>query len=253
MSLLTSELTYPTTKKIAMPMLVRTPEDIFRAEKKDIHAIHNLEGTPSNESGMMLIAKWLKENLPETKTELLAPSENSGFVVGGINGTLRVDFTSTGLQMFCDRWEKNEASVDPRFQCYLHPYLKWFEAHGQFVPTMVKPTELGFSVWWHTPVGFIYHKITLQEAEAKGLRAHPANPQDLWMHMAELLPEVAALKTGDLTYGSIGRDIERGTWYALYTPPFVWSHRPKFKPPTPTQIRDWFCLPVKSRVMKDSY
>lgn len=236
-----------------MPMLVRTPEDIFRAEKKDIYAIHNLEGESRHDSGMVEIAKWLKDNLPDTPTELLAPSENSGIICGGINGTLRVDFTPAGLKTFCDRWERNDASVDPRFQCYIYPYQKWFQEHGQFVPTVDKPKELGLAVWWHTPMGFIHHQITLQEADAKGLAQHPGKPQDLWMHVADLWPEVATLKRDELTFGSVGRDVRTGKWYALYTPPFTWSGLPKFKPPTHAQIRDWFCMPAQSRVMEDSF
>lgn len=236
-----------------MPMLVRTPEDIFRAEKKDIYAIHNLEGESRHDSGMVLIAKWLKENLPQTKTELLAPSENSGFICGGINGTLRVDFTPEGLQMFCDRWEQNDASVDPRFQCYIHPYQEWFEEHGQFVPTMDKPVALGLAAWWHTPIGFVHHQIPLDEAQTKGLSAHPANQRDLWMHIAELWPEMAALNKDSLTFGCINRDLKKASWYALYTPPLEWPGRSIVTPPTPDQIRDWFCMPVDAQVIEAGY
>ena len=236
-----------------MPMLVRSPEEIFRVEKKDVYAIHNLEGSSIQDSGMVLIAEWLKTNLPATKTELLGPSENSGFIVGGINGALRVDFTPSGLQMFCNRWEEKDESVDPRFQLCIYPYQKWFQEHGQFVPNMDKPQELGLSVWYHTPLGFIHHQLTLEEADAKGLSNHPANPEDLWMHVGELWPEMAKLKKDDMTFGSIGRDIKKGTWHALFMPPFRWTSHPIFEPPTATQIRDWFCLPADSYVAEDSY
>ena len=87
-----------------MPTLVRTPEDIFCAEKKDIYAIHNMEeGGARDAPGLAIVALWIKDNLPGTKTELLAPSEYSGFISGGIDGSFRVDFTPDGLQKFCDR------------------------------------------------------------------------------------------------------------------------------------------------------
>jgi hypothetical protein len=232
-------------------MLIRTPEEIFRTEKKDIYAIENLEGESSQDSGMVDITDWIQANLPGTKTELLAPSEYSGIIAGGINGRLRVDFTPAGLQMFCDRWEKDNASVDPRFQCYIYPYQKWFEKYGQFVPTTEKPNEPGLALWCHTPIGFLHHQITLQEAEANDLAEHPGNSGDLWMHMAEFWPDVARLRKDDLTFGIVGRDRQKRSWYVWYTPPISSNGHPIFEPPTATQIRDWFCLPVDSRVEED--
>lgn len=75
-----------------MPLRVRTPEQIFREEKKDIFfiefkAVEPLDLEFNEESlfdenedppGRGEIIAWLEEKLPHCKTEPLGPSENSG-------------------------------------------------------------------------------------------------------------------------------------------------------------------------------
>ena len=69
-----------------MSMLVRTPEEIFRAVKKDIYVLVDQETSEKGElfgrssklpQGLGMIKRWLKENSPTAKQELLAPSESS--------------------------------------------------------------------------------------------------------------------------------------------------------------------------------
>ena len=57
-----------------MPQLIRTPEEIFRAEAKDIYfiAIKDDKGQESPAWGE--IQEWLKSNLPDTRVEMMAPS-----------------------------------------------------------------------------------------------------------------------------------------------------------------------------------
>ena len=233
-----------------MPMLIRTPEEIFRAERKDIYAIHNLEGKSRNTPGMALIEQWLKVNLPGTKMELLAPSEYSGMICGGINGTLRVDFTPEGLQQFCDRWEVDNASVDSRFQCYIRPYQEWFQEHGRFVPTMAKPNGIGLNVWWHTPKGVIHHQLDMEDATAKGLSRHPADSRDIWMHVVDMWPEIAKLDPQQLTYGRTGK---RGSQYFASYTTLLRKDLDGYQPPTVEQIREWFLLPAEVEIREDDF
>lgn len=236
-----------------MPMIVRTPEDIFRAEKKDFYAIHNLEGDDSpDSSGIVMIAQWIKDNLPATKTELLGPSESSGWISGGMDGSFRVDFAPEGLERFCDRWEANGESVDPRFQCFIHPYQKWFEEHGQYVPSTERPQEAGLTIWVHTPKGFLYHQIGLAQAQALQILAHPANHKDIWMHVSDIWPDMADLgfygmATGSTQLGTSGQ-IER----MFYTLP-VWERIQGYQPPALEEIRAWFSIPDGVELVEDSF
>ncbi len=232
-----------------MPMLVRSPEQIFRAEKKDIYLIRSLEERyESNAPGLVMIRKWIEDNLPETRTELLAPSEYSGVILGGIGRELRVDFSPEGLQRFCERWEKNDKSVDDRFQCYLWPYDRWYQKHGRFAPTREKPQGIGLTVWWYTPLGFIHHQ--LPASQAGDLQLHPARPDDLWFHVPDLWPELAALDPETMTSGSIGHD-SASDWYAIYRPPFgLRDDDPARCAPTPDEIRHWFGLPDSVEIVE---
>ena len=134
-----------------MPRLVRTPDNIFRAEPgKDLFYVEFLypgkqifiarwelaweeEGVPifpdvdsSNPPGRQELLDWLAATLPEVKVEPLGPMEGSGFIEGGIDGRLRIDFDPESLAVFCDRWEEEDGtSLDCRWQCYCMSYDSW--------------------------------------------------------------------------------------------------------------------------------
>jgi len=65
-----------------MPMLVRTPEQIFRAEKKDLYVICSNEPHARHGPGLLMIQQWITEHLPDTAMELIGPSEYSGMISG---------------------------------------------------------------------------------------------------------------------------------------------------------------------------
>ena len=139
-----------------MPLVVRDPGEIMRETKKDLYFIFKgkwysflptLNGRPWKEfqeynydstnydpdsdrercvadqsyqlhpPGHAELVKWFKENLPITKWEYLAPPETSGILAGGLDGRMCVHFDEASLAKFCERWEVNDVSVDPRFQC----------------------------------------------------------------------------------------------------------------------------------------
>lgn len=244
-----------------MPMLVRTPEEIFRAEKKDIYVLIDQEDSEEDEfmggssepsEGLIMIKQWLKENMPTATQELLAPSEYSGVICGGIGRVLRVDFSPTQLKQFCDRWEINDKSVDPRFQCFIMPYQRWYEEHGRFVPTKERPTGIGLTVWWYTPTGFIHHQLDTDEAQRMKLKSHPANHMDVWQGAIELWPELAAMDVEKLTYGAIMSRPDEIKWIATYTPA-LWRQEPDAVVPTLEQIRECFQIPPEIELIEDSF
>lgn len=149
--------------------------------------------------------------------ELLAPSEYSGILEGGINGTTWVDFSPQGLKRFCHTWENDDGgSTDPRFQCYVMPYADWFEGHGRFVPTRDKPLTPGVAVWWYTPEGFIHHTLSEQERLAlQDISHHPANERDIWAHLISLWPDMTQYSPRQLTYGGVGASAR---WRAMKSP-----------------------------------
>lgn len=126
-----------------MPMLVRTPQEIMRETKRDLYLIEFLfpgkfysfykaasdsaesepedqeteQATHDNPPGRQEIIEWIESELPGTRWEPLAPSERSGIICGGIEGRICVHFDDAGLAKFCARWEHNDFSIDPRFQC----------------------------------------------------------------------------------------------------------------------------------------
>lgn len=132
-----------------MPQLIRTPDEIFRAEPgKTLYyiefnfpgkmsSLHGLKARseapdavepidPAHPPGQAELLDWFATHWPAVHIELLAPREGSGFVCGGIDGRLRVDFDEAALAGFVERWETADgASVDPRWQCFAFPYERW--------------------------------------------------------------------------------------------------------------------------------
>jgi hypothetical protein len=233
-----------------MPMLIRTPEDIFRAEKKDIYCIQPVSewdaNTAAGKAGVEMIHQWIKDNLPGTKTEVMAPSEHSGWIMGGPT-SLRVDFSEEGLKEFMRQWEdENGKSLDPRFQCYQMPYDAWWEKHGRFVPTRDKPNGIGLTVWLHTPLGFIHHQLDAEDAKLND--SHPSSYLDIWAHAKELWPELAEWDVDMVTHGKI-IPREESDWLVVFMLPI--SFKQCFPEPSAQEIRDWFNLPEDAEVVED--
>ena len=119
-----------------MQQLIRTPEQIFREEGKDIYFIRfqyeNAEGYFASPDQVELPVRkamlaWLREHVPNSRVEYLAPSEYSGRLIGYF-GDVRVDFSEIDLAAYCARWENMDGtSIDPRFQCSRLPYDCWVE------------------------------------------------------------------------------------------------------------------------------
>jgi len=129
-----------------MPALIRTIDQYFREEKRDLYYIvfgHKLDGSwrwladaPANPAGRDELLTWFAEHLPACKIEPIYPfGERSGILCAPYPGSISVDFDEASLQAFCARWENAAAqSLDPRFQCYCYPLANYLEQHGGEYP-----------------------------------------------------------------------------------------------------------------------
>ena len=220
-----------------MPQLIRTPEEIFREEAKDIYFIRFKDEEPQSAASTE-IETWITTNLPGTLIEPLAPSEHSGWIAGYF-GDLRIDFSEDGLRQFCDRWEMPDgASVDGRFQCYLVPYQVWLEKHCHYMPSNLQPTYIGITVWIDTPIGILYHQLD----EASIENNHPAKARDLWMNAGQMWPELKDVNFDDLPYGKIVRTLDKTSWIVIYSDINLRSGL-EFTDERKAALREWFNLP----------
>lgn len=227
-----------------MPMLVRTPEDILRSEKKDLYILRSLENEDRDAPGLLMIQEWIRQNLPGTHMELLGPSEHSGVILGGIGRDLWVDLSAEGLATFCARWEIDNQSVDPRFQCFVMAYDTWFSQYGCFVPTRDRPQGLAPTVWWYTPLGFIHHQLS--ESDRKGVSEHPASPYDFLNSAKELWPELKHINSSAMSFGRIYWSPDPENQFATYETA-VRMYYPRWTP-SEVEIREWFGLPPEFRL-----
>ena len=227
-----------------MPYLIKTPEDVFRETGKDVYLIRFCENRKKKHAATEEVQAWIQENLPGTRVEPLAPSEHSGWI-SGYFGDLWIDFSAEGLAAFCARWEDAEGkSIDPRFQCYLVPYQRWYDRHGRFVPTREPPTSIGMTVWIDTPIGFIYHRLDDDEAARHGWTTHPATARDLWMHAVRLWPALTPVELSKLDRGAIFPDTERpGNWLATFDAGFGYARTDDEIAGRMQVVRAWFHLP----------
>lgn len=110
-----------------MPQLVRTPEQIFRATKKDLYLIRFHEAKFFGFSGPITarpeVEAWFAKHLPHIVIESMGPSEESGIITGGCNRDMYVDFDDAALNYFVEVWENPDGSYkDPRWTCYYMSY-----------------------------------------------------------------------------------------------------------------------------------
>ena len=125
------------------------------------------------------------------------------------------------------------------------PYKTWFEKHGYFVPTLDRPVGLGPTVWWDTPIGFVYHQIAADELTES---THPGHAEDIWMHAVRLWPELASLEADNLTHGSIFKDSD-GNWVAMFSDrPWAGSEFSR-----QGELRQWFHLPEDAKIFRDEW
>lgn len=105
---------------------IRTPDEVFRREKTDIYFLDFREKRESQKQKTQIeIQSWIREHLPEVKTEILGPFEDSAYVEGGPL-MLRLIFSDNDLKKFCAEWEDQDGkSITKRFQLCQISYHDW--------------------------------------------------------------------------------------------------------------------------------
>lgn len=229
-----------------MPQLIRTPEDIFRVERRDVYVLDfKQKSSHAIERTLKEMQSWFAHNMPDSPTEILAPSEHSGWIMGG-PCTLRIAFTEKDLAAFCAGWERADGqSLDPRFQCCQLAYADWLEQYGQYVPTLERPSAPGVSVWIDTPLGILSH--VLHDAQAN---AHPAHPKDLWFHACQQWPQLQHLDLDDLNFGKVVRYVPPTNWCLLWNAPFMSmsAFRGEERDALWRSVADWLRLPPETDI-----
>ncbi len=230
--------------EIDMPQRIRTPEEIFRSERRDIYTLEFQAKTSAElQKTFKEMQDWFNQNTPDSPTEMLAPSEHSGWIVGGPM-SLRIAFTPADLEIFCKRWENTDGgSLDPRFQCSLHPYVDWWEKHGRYMPTLARPEGLGVSVWIETSLGILSHVLPDPEANY-----HPAKAADLWANACQQWPELKAQSLDDLRYGCVVRTVApTAPWLLLWNAPYTMLRNLR-NDECWRAVADWLRLPADTDI-----
>lgn len=228
-----------------MPHLIRTPEDIFRAERKDVYTLEFRQQDPlANRETYEEMEAWFKQHLPESSTEMLGPSEHSGWIEGGPT-SLRIAFTDADLATFCAQWENADGtSLDSRFQCCIRPYADWWEKRGKFMPTLERPEKPGASVWIETPLGILNHVLTDTD-----VLYHPANARNLWANACDQWPELKTLDLENLRHGLVGKyDSPESPWVLLWNRPFGEMFKNKDIDAYWRSVADWLRLPPDTEI-----
>lgn len=227
-----------------MIQLIRTPEQIFRAERRDIYSLRFLQEREDDvRQTRQEMQAWFAKHMPDSRTELLAPSEHSGFIEGGPI-ELRIAFTDADLQQFCQRWETPDGdSNDPRFQCYQYAYQSWWNKHGHYQPTLEQPNILGPSVWVETPLGILSHVLPIEQGNY-----HPATVRDIWANACEQWPELKTLDLDNLGHGQTLWSEHVNKWLLLWNAPFHELCEVSDKPERWRKVADWLKLPADAEI-----
>lgn len=230
-----------------MVQLIRTPEQIFREERRDIYALRFLQRREDDvRQTRQEMHAWFAKHMPDSRTESLAPSEHSGFIVGGPI-ELRIAFTDDDLQQFCQRWETPDGkSNDPRFQCYQYSYLAWWNKRGHYQPTLERPNILGPSVWVVTPLGILSHVLSIEQGHY-----HSATVRDIWANACEQWPEFKPMNLDDLSHGQVVWSEHANKWLLLWNAPFseLWEFAEKTE--RWRKVADWLGLPSDSEIASE--
>lgn len=231
-----------------MPQLIRTPEDIFRAERRDIYALHFRETTSNAiRNTAQEMKAWFEQHMPDSVLEVMGPSERSGWIEGGPTA-LRIAFTEPDLQRFCKQWEHPDGkSKDPRFQCCIHPFQRWWNQHGHYMPTMQQPNGPGVSVWIESPLGMLCNVLDDAQVES-----HPASALDLWANACQQWPALQDVNFNDLHHGQVLKLKEPGQWLMLWNESFASMASQGGRTDADwRQVADWLRLPKDSRIASE--
>lgn len=226
---------------------IRTPEDIFRIEKKDVYALRfNQDNPAQKELALAEMQRWLYLNMPQSPTEILGPSEHSNWLEGGPT-MLRIDFRQGDLERFLKTWETRDGlSKDPRFQCCLLSYDEWFQEYSGYIPTLGRPSSPGVALWVETPLGTISHVVA-----NPGLKHHPTNYANFWKHAREIWADMENTELVDHHHGSVIYSPQREEYTLL------WNAAVDSEPVSQVErwlrIAQWLRLPPSSKIAQEGF
>jgi hypothetical protein len=238
----------------------RSLNQIRREERKDVYFVHfsNADGRSGNAAiARNRLLEWLKENLPDTPTEVLSPI--SIFRVDPPLADIRIDFDEAGLAKFCAEWELPDGtSRDPHFQCYIESFADWRAEIAGSMPSFDRPMTTTDCWFWDTPKGFLHH---LDSATDKSNVVDMANPDDIWFLAGELVPEWRDVDMAEFVAGRIHYHMAEQQW-RVYIGLVGFKHNAyshfqryddyRLNPENQRRICEWFGLPPE-RVVFEEY
>lgn len=228
-----------------MTTRVRTPEDIFREERRDVYALDFSQSKVDPATSIKQMQLWFAKHMPSSTLELLAPTEQSEWMwLEGRVTSLSVNFAEGDLLKFFKKWLTPKGrSRDRRFQSVFYSYRHWWEKNRHFIPTLDKPEKAGVCIWIESPIGILSH--TLMDPKQT---QHPSTPKDIWANACEQWPQLRAFKLEQLRHGVVDRIATRPVrWSFIWNAPAqLWeiSSNPKgWK-----KMLQWLCLPPDTSV-----
>jgi hypothetical protein len=140
--------------KFTMPMIISTPEEWFRDQRRDLYLIvlnenHGKFSKKKNMANQKLLNKWFDEHLPNTPLRIIGSSENSGWITGG-PCYFTADFDANTLAIFNAAWEPESA-----WKIEVWSFDEWRE-RVESVNLITSPgLEYKKVRWWDTSRGIL--------------------------------------------------------------------------------------------------
>jgi hypothetical protein len=128
-----------------MTTRVRTPEDIFREERRDVYALDFSQSKVDPATSIKQMQLWFAKHMPSSTLELLAPTEQSEWMwLEGRVTSLSVNFAEGDLLKFFQKWLTPKGrSRDRRFQSVFYSYRHWWEKTDISFLHWINPKKLG--------------------------------------------------------------------------------------------------------------
>jgi hypothetical protein len=193
-----------------MPYLIDTPEQWFREQGKDLYTFEyqvdcddwtsrdkKVAWKTQNERDVENLEQWFAVYLPEKPLTWIAPSEYSGWILGG-PCCLTAEMDESSLAKFNQSWSCPESP----WRVIKLSYASWIEnIHAcHLLPT---PLTIRQPVsWWDTPRGFI-----LLSANREGMLL---SKWDAGWRLPQLGPDLKGIEAKSLPHGEYQPEMETG-------------------------------------------
>jgi hypothetical protein len=185
-----------------MPMIIPTPEEWFRNEKRDLYLIrYQRSGKFSKKKNMadqIALNNWFEKQLPNTPLSIIGPSEYSGWITGGPS-YFTADFDSASLAIFNSAWGAGTAwKIEA---CSFDEWRDRIESINLLTSPGLKYKKVR---WWDTSRGiFIMNAITegrYVDSDDKASELQLTR-NDGWWRLQQLIPEFSELSVDTFPSG----------------------------------------------------